>query len=70
MLKKRALAIVFSAVLSLTTAVPAFAHHKPGHHPPGHNRGGNTQTQTQQQTQTQEQHQCILVLGLLQPATC
>jgi hypothetical protein len=69
MWKKRILAFVFSAVLALTTAVPAFAHHKPGHHPPGHN-GGNRQTQSQQQAQAQEQHQCILVLGLLQPATC
>ncbi len=42
--------------------------------PPGHCKtagGGNrNNSQQQQQQQQQEQHQCILVLGLLQPAEC
>ncbi len=70
MWRRRILAIAFSALLSLTTAVPAFAHHKPWHHH-GHGNGNRqSQTQTQTQTQDQSQRQCIIVIGLLQPANC
>jgi hypothetical protein len=40
----------------------------PGGHP--FFGGGNRQTQSQQQSQTQSQRQCIIVIGLLQPANC
>jgi hypothetical protein len=35
-----------------------------------HNNNNNSQSQSQQQSQSQSQRQCILVLGLLQPANC
>jgi hypothetical protein len=38
--------------------------------PPGHCRTGGNHSQQQQQQQQQSQSQCILVLGLLQPAEC
>ncbi|MFY9587877.1 MAG: hypothetical protein WAT66_10525 [Actinomycetota bacterium] len=39
--------------------------------PPGHCKSGNgNHSQQQQQQQQQEQRQCILVIGLLQPANC
>jgi hypothetical protein len=36
----------------------------------GNGNGGNSQSQSQQQSQTQSQRQCVLVVGLLQPANC
>ena len=41
--------------------------------PPGHcksSSGGGNRNNSQQQQQQQQQRQCIIVLGLLQPANC
>ena len=39
--------------------------------PPGHCKSGSgNHSQQQQQQQQQEQRQCIIVIGLLQPANC
>jgi hypothetical protein len=57
-----------SVLMMLGPAAPlagAWRHHK---QPPGHNK--QQQQQQQQQQQTQSQEQCILVIGLLQPASC
>lgn len=59
-----------SALFMLGPGAPlaGASHHlrnKPPH-PPGHQGQG----QQQQQQQGQSQSQCILVLGLLMPATC
>jgi hypothetical protein len=62
-------------VLTIAAAVPSASLAKgpnfecPGG-PPGHCKTGGGQSQSQQQQQSQEQHQCLIVLGLLQPATC
>jgi len=71
------------ALLALTVAlaVPAGSFAGPPNFecpggPPGHCKsGGNSnhsqkQQQQQQQQQTQSQRQCIIVIGLLQPANC
>jgi hypothetical protein len=46
----------------------------PGGGPPSNRGGGNRQQQSQQQqqeqNQSQSQRQCIIVIGLLQPANC
>ena len=59
-----------SAMFMLGPAAPlAGAWHGHKHPPhPGNNKQG--QQQQQQQAQGQSQSQCILVLGLLMPATC
>jgi hypothetical protein len=54
---------------------PGPAAHNPhcnGGNPGGHHPffGGNRQSQNQQQSQSQSQRQCIIVIGLLQPANC
>ena len=41
-----------------------------GHHKPHGGPNKQQQQQQQQQAQGQSQNQCILVLGLLMPATC
>ena len=73
---KRLLASVFAA-MSLTVAgfAPAAMSRPPDNRPPDkhhhHGHGGNQQQQQEQeQEQSQEQSQCILVIGLLQPAEC
>ena len=68
------------ALLALTVAlaIPAGAIAGPPNFecpggPPGHCKSGNgnhSQSQQQQQQQTQSQRQCIIVIGLLQPANC
>jgi hypothetical protein len=70
------------AMLALTAAlvVPAGALASPPNFecpggPPGHCKSGQgnhsqSQQQQQQQQQTQSQSQCILVIAVLQPATC
>jgi hypothetical protein len=58
-----------SALFMVAPAVPlAGASHHLRNRPP--NRPPNHQGQGQQQQQGQSQSQCILVLGLLMPATC
>ena len=68
------------ALLALTVAlaIPAGALAGPPNFecpggPPGHCKtgGGNhSQSQQQQQQQQQSQSQCILVIAVLEPATC
>ncbi len=60
-----------SALFMVGPAVPlaGASHHlrnRPPNRPPNHQGQG----QQQQQQQGQTQSQCILVLGLLMPATC
>jgi hypothetical protein len=38
--------------------------------PPGHCKGSSSSKQQQQQQQQQQQKQCLIVLGILQPASC
>jgi hypothetical protein len=68
-------------VLALAAAIPGASFAKgpnfscPGG-PPGHckssssSHNNNTQQQQQQQQQQQSQSQCILVIAVLEPATC
>ena len=64
------------ALFMLGPAVPlagASHHHlrnRPPNRPPNHPGQKQGQQQQQQQAQGQSQSQCILVLGLLMPATC
>lgn len=67
--RKRVLALMISGMLALpaTAALAAPpANRPPANRPPAGGGGGHGQQQQQQQ----EQSQCILVLGLLQPAEC
>jgi len=65
--------------LAIAAAVPGASFARGGNFtcpggPPGHCKtGGNSsqsQQQQQQQQQTQQQRQCILVVAVLQPASC
>jgi Spy/CpxP family protein refolding chaperone len=67
------------ALLALTVAlaIPGASMASPNKEcpggPPGHCKSGNgnhSQQQQQQQQQQQEQRQCIIVIGILQPANC
>jgi len=60
---RKLLAVVFSSAMFLAPAA-AYANHG------RHNGNKNRQTQQQQQQQTQSQRQCILVIAVLQPASC
>jgi hypothetical protein len=60
---RKVLAVVFSSAMFL---VPATAYANHGRH----NGNKNRQSQTQSQTQTQSQRQCILVIAILEPASC
>jgi len=64
--------------LAVAAAIPSASLASPNKEcpggPPGHCKSGSSsgqkQQQQQQQQQQQEQHQCIIVLAVLQPATC
>lgn len=62
--------------LAIAAAIPGASLASPNKEcpggPPGHCKtaGGRGQQQQQQQQQEQSQRQCIIVIGLLQPANC
>ena len=66
-LRKAILAVTIAGAM----AIPATAlATPPDNRPPDRGNHGGNQGQGQTQGQTQGQSQCILVLGLLMPATC
>ena len=73
-MRKKLAVFALAAALIVPTASLADSNKQCPGGPPGHCKSGQgssqKQQQQQQQQQQQEQHQCIIVLGLLQPATC
>ena len=72
-MRKKLAILAVAAALAIPGAAMADSNKTCPGGPPGHCKSGNgnhSQQQQQQQQQQQEQHQCIIVLGILEPASC